>query len=118
MLRKVNRLEKNRHFQFIYKKGTKVYSKSLYIVFLPTKYKHCKAGVVVSNKLGKAVYRNKIKRRIREILRQMLKERLINEKNNYVLVAKSGIENLSFLELKNEIYHTFKKGNLLNEENN
>ncbi|MGN1227195.1 MAG: ribonuclease P protein component [Christensenellales bacterium] len=116
MLKRKNRLTKNRHFQYIYKKGSKVYSKNLYIVYATTKIKPCKIGVVVSNKVGKAVYRNKVKRRIRAVLNEMLPE--IKNGYNYILVAKPEIINLNYLQIKNEIYSIFKKSNLLIEKDN
>ena len=66
MLKKENRLKKNRHFKYIYKHGeTKVLNK-LSLVYIKTKFKTYKVGFSVSKKVGKSVVRNKIKRRLRE----------------------------------------------------
>ncbi|MBQ8748848.1 MAG: ribonuclease P protein component [Clostridia bacterium] len=116
MLNKKNRLTKNRHFQYIYKKGSKVYGKDLYIVYATTKIKPCKVGVVVSNKVGKAVKRNKVKRRIRAIVNEILPK--LKNDFNYIIVAKPEIIDLDFKKMKSEIYSVFKKGNLLNEDSN
>lgn len=111
MLNKKYRLTKNRYFQYIYKKGKKVYSKSLYIVYVPTKISPCKIGVVVSNKVGKAVKRNKVKRRIRAVLSQIIGQ--ISNKYNYVVVAKPEIINNDFKQIESEINYAFKKGNFI-----
>ena len=113
MLNKKNRLTKNRHFQFIYRKGEKVYSKNMYLVYAPTKIKPCKVGIVVSNKVGKAVKRNKIKRRLRVIIGEMIGN--INQNYNYILVAKPEIIETDFLGLKKEVNYLFKKGNLIEQ---
>lgn len=114
MLSKKNRLTKNRHFQFIYKKGSKVYSKYLYIVYASTKLKPIKVGVVVSNKVGKAVKRNKVKRRLRAVVAQLLPN--IKSDYNYIVVAKPEIIELDYKAIKKEVTNAFKKGGLLNSE--
>ena len=116
MLNKRYRLTKNRHFQFVYKNGVKVFAKNSYLVYVPTKIKPCKIGVVVSNKVGKAVVRNKVKRQIRSIIDEILQ--FLNNDNNYVIVAKPEIIHLDYLKLRKEIIYLFKKANLLNEDIN
>lgn len=111
MLSKKNRLTKNRHFQYIYKKGSKVYSKNLYIVYATTKIKPCKVGVVVSNKVGKAVKRNKVKRRLRAIISEMLPK--IKNDYNYIVVAKPEIIDLDYMAIRKEVMNAFKKGELI-----
>lgn len=116
MLNKRHRLTKNKYFQYIYKKGCKVYGKDLYIVYAPTKIRPCKIGVVVSNKVGKAVKRNKVKRRLRAILDSVLGS--IKNDYNYIVVAKPEIINVDFERLEKELITTLKKGDLLIEKNN
>ncbi len=114
MLSKKNRLTKNRHFQFIYKKGSKVYSKNLYIVYAPTRLKPFKVGVVVSNKVGKAVKRNKVKRRLRAVIAELLPK--IKSDYNYIVVAKPEIIELDFKAIRKELTNAFKKGELLQSD--
>ncbi len=111
MLEKKRRLTKNRYFQYMYKKGNKLNSNHMYIIYLPTKYRPNRYGFVVTNKIGKAVKRNLIKRRLRSIVEEMLSS--INSSNNYIVVAKEGICDLSYLELKKEFHTLLKKGGLL-----
>ena len=113
MLSKENRLTKNKYFQYIYKKGEKVSSANITVVFAPTKLKPIKIGITVNNKIGDAVVRNKVKRRLRAILRSLLKD--LNQKYNYVIVVRPSIINLDFLEIRKELKYVLKKGNLLNE---
>ena len=113
MLSKENRLTKNKYFQYIYKKGEKVSSANITVVFAPTKLKPIKIGITVNNKIGDAVVR--VKRRLRAILRSLLKD--LNQKYNYVIVVRPRIINLNFLEIRKELKYVLKKGNLLNESN-
>jgi len=83
---------------FLYKNGRKIYSDNFIVFFLP--YKEMKSAVVVSKKISKkAVVRNKIKRRVRHICRDMLKN------GKYVIVVKKDVSNIEFEKLRND----FKK---------
>lgn len=61
---KYQRLKKNADFQRLFKKGKKVFSKDLTIIYTPCKSKTV-MGIALSKKHGKAVKRNRIKRLIR-----------------------------------------------------
>ena len=112
MLERKRRLNKNRYFQYMYKKGNKVNSKNCYLVYLNTKFKPNRFGIVVSNKIGKAVKRNLVKRRLRAIIAEIIDN--INHSNNYIIVAKETISNLDFQSLKKEVCELFKKGGFFN----
>ena len=60
-----------------------------------------KVGVSVSKKIGKSVTRNLVKRRIKENFATIIPS--ISEPHNYVVVARSGIENATFQEIGDEI---------------
>ena len=112
MLKKINRLKKRKEFAYIYKKGTRIYSPNLTLVKIDSKLPFCKIGFSVNNKIGKAVIRNKIKRRLREIIKPLIPQ----IKNcNLILVAKPNITELDFQQLKNETINLLKKGKIINE---
>ena len=96
----------NKHFSYIYKKGKRISTKNLTLFVLQSKYNNYKIGFSVSKKLGKANERNKLKRRLREIVRV---ENLPKNFNNYVLLAREGSQNLEFDKLKAQVVELFKK---------
>ena len=61
---KYQRLKKNVDFQRLFKKGKKVYSKYLTVIYTPHR-ESTVMGIALSKKHGKAVKRNRIKRLIR-----------------------------------------------------
>lgn len=107
MLNKKNRLTKRKEFGYIYKKGKRVNSQYINLVYTSTKLQHARFGFVVSKKIGKAYIRNKVKRRLSEIIRLDIDN--ISCEYNYVFVAKPGIDSLSYQQLEQEV------GKLLNK---
>lgn len=70
MLPQPYRLTKRKDFREIYRSGRSIGGKLLVVKFRPNHLDHPRAGVVVSKKsVRKAAWRNKAKRRIREIIR-------------------------------------------------
>ena len=114
MIKRENRLKKNRHFNYIYKHGASARYGCVALVYLKTKSKPYKVGFSVSNKIGKSVVRNKIKRQMRESFNQIAK--LVDGRFNYIFVAKDGIVEKSFFEIKQNMINAVRKAGLLNEQ--
>ena len=64
------RLQKNRAFQYVYRKGHSCACRNLVLLLAPGREK--KVGFSVSKKVGHAVTLNKVKRRLRECFRHHL----------------------------------------------
>ncbi len=66
--------------------------------------------VVVSSKISKkAVVRNLLKRRLRQILKEVLKQETYLASLNIAIVSKLGISAISFQELKKDVIKLFEK---------
>ena len=113
MLPSINRLKKRKEFAYIYKNGKRFNSKNLSLVLINSKLNVTRVGFSVSNKVGKAVQRNKIKRQLRSIVREQLNNLRIHQ--NFVLIAHPTIVECDFSKMEAEVLSLLKKGNLLNE---
>lgn len=111
MLKHVNRLTKRKEFAYIYKNAKSTFNKNLTLLYLPTKLKEPRIGISISKKVGKAHVRNKIKRQIREIVREMLPN--LNQKFNYVFIVRPTMVNLTYLEIYNNVENVLKRANLI-----
>jgi ribonuclease P protein component len=68
-------------------------------------------GITVSTKLGGAVQRNRIRRRLKEVYR--LSEHTVHSGYSIVIVARHGSRFAAWNELKSSVLHLFGKLGLL-----
>ena len=111
MSAKLLSLSKNEDFKSLLN-GKKISNKYLTIFFksLSDKSnKYLNISFVAQKKLGNAVKRNKIKRRLRNIMNQILKISKINLNYSYLLIAKKNIINAKFFDIKEVILKDYKK---------
>ena len=111
MSTKLLSLSKNEDFKSILA-GRKISNKYLTIFFkrLSGKSnKYLNISFVAQKKLGNAVKRNKIKRRLRNIMNQILKISKLNLNYSYLIITKKNIINASFSDIKEITFKDFKK---------
>ena len=111
MRSKILALSKNEEFKKLLKKK-KVSNKYVTIFFghLDNKdHKRLNISFVTKKKLGNAVKRNKIKRRLRNIMHQILKISKINLNYSYLIITKKNIINANFSEIKEVVFKDYKK---------
>lgn len=91
-------IKENYEFRRIYAKGKSGVSPFLVVYCRPNRRGHNRLGVTVSAKLGKAVVRNRVRRRLREIYR--LSQPGMKRGYDIVLVARSRAVTASYRELE------------------
>ena len=67
-------------------------------------------GFTITKKIGSAIVRNKIKRRLKSIIRKLLKceDYYFDSSFNYILICKKEIVKVSYNDLENELIDKFK----------
>lgn len=91
-------LKKNYEFRRLYKKGKSAVTPYLVLYVRQTGRDTNRIGVTVSNKIGKAVVRNKIRRRLREIYR--LNETQFQPGWDLVVVARTRAMTAEYAKLQ------------------
>ena len=110
MKSKIVSLSKNEDFKSILG-GQKVSNKYLTIFFKKLSNKNIKKlniSIVTKKKIGNAVKRNKIKRRIRNIMKDASKEINLNLKYSYLLIAKILVLNDPYEKIKQTLFTDFE----------
>lgn len=112
-MKKENRLKKRKQFNWTFKNGTSVHTNDLVLIYTSSWAKDYKVGFSVTKKVGKAVVRNKVKRRLREVVTKLNGK--ILPKHTLVFVAKPSIVQTEFAEIDRQVKLLLKKANLIKE---
>ena len=105
-MKKSFRVKREKDFKAIFKDGTSFANRKFVVYQLENQQNHFRVGLSVSKKLGNAVTRNQIKRRIRHIL-QSVKGSLV-EHVDFVVIARKGVETLEYAEMEKNLLHVLK----------
>ena len=111
MKTKISSLSKNEDFKSILT-GKKIKNKYLTIFFKKLSGKNNKKlniSFVTQKKIGNAVKRNKIKRRLRNIMIEALKKMDLNLSYSYLIISKKKIFDDEFQSIKKTIINDFGK---------
>ena len=110
----VEKLRRPADFDRAYSEGKKVPSSSLVLFFCPSRQGGTRLGVSVSKKIGNAVVRNRVKRRLRETFR--LNKHGLKKGYDLLLVARAGIQEMKFREVEAIALELFRRGGLISPE--
>jgi ribonuclease P protein component len=112
MLPKINRLKKNNDFQKVFKSGRGFSEDFLFLKFLDNGLKISRFGFIISNKITKkATLRNKIKRKLRELVRQKLPK--IKKGLDVVIVVRALPDTENFKKIEKVMDRLFSKAGLI-----
>ena len=111
MKSKILALSKNEEFKNLLKQK-KISNKYVTIFFGSLENKDIKKlniSFVTKKKIGNAVKRNKIKRRLRNIVNEAVKKISIKFDYSYLVIAKPSMLNKEFKDIKETLFQSFKK---------
>jgi len=111
MKSKIVALSKNEEFKNLLKQ--KKFSNKYVTIFfgklMNKDNKKLNISFVAKKKLGNAVKRNKIKRRLRNILNEAVKKISINFNYSFLVIAKSSMLNNEYKLMKETLFQDFEK---------
>ncbi len=107
MLAKANRLNKHGSFAYVYRNGKRFSEADVVLICVPAR--SARVGFSVSNKVGKAVVRNKVKRRLRAAVGARLSRMAGCQA---VFVANVSAADKDFLTLDGEVASLLKRAGL------
>jgi ribonuclease P protein component len=108
MLPTTNRLTKKKEFEEIFKKSQSSYDKIMGVKKAINQLEVSRFGIMVGLKVSKeAVVRNKIKRRLREIIRKQIN--LIKPGLDIIIITLPAIKEKDYHELEVSIRQHFRK---------
>ncbi|GAB1421243.1 ribonuclease P protein component [Anaerolineales bacterium] len=109
-----NRLRRTDDFARVKQNGRIIRHPFILLSVLPNQLSYNRYGIVTGKRIGKAVSRNQVKRRIREILRLLHS----NLKQGYdiVVIPHPTIVHHDFSEIQEAIKNLFQRAGLVDEE--
>ncbi len=108
-MKKRERLKARKDFVSVYRKGRAWTNQLLVLRALSSDLPHHRCGFVVSKRVGKAVARNRLKRRLREGLRPLA----VQPGWDLVLLARLPAAKASYHELREAIVNLLSRARLL-----
>jgi len=107
------RLRSNEDFKKVYKYGKSYWNRNLVIYFRKNELDHCRIGFTVTKKIGNSVVRNKIRRRMKEIIRKNIDN--ISGEYDIILVPKKNVADIDYKTLESATIHILKLAGLLKD---
>lgn len=106
-MRKSYRVKKEKEFQKVFVTGKSTANRNFVVYVLPKEEQaHFRVGISVGKKVGNAVCRNAVKRKIRASLQQM-GDHLLSEVD-FIVIARPSVALLSFQEVYSNLQHVLK----------
>jgi len=106
-LKKDNVIRKNKDFKKVYKHGRSYADKNLVFFILKNNKNNTRFGITTAKRINKAVVRNKVRRRLKDIVNK----NLANIKDGYDVVVMSRVRGMEcdYKELENSFVKLGKK---------
>ncbi len=105
------RLRRREDFSRVYRYGQSVSNLKFVVYYLPnSKLEKFRVGISASKKIGTAVIRNRVRRLVKEVVRQHAEK--VKSKFDFVFIAKKTTAELSFEECERNVLHIMKKAAL------
>lgn len=102
------RLKKRKQFVRVMDKGRKLISSGLILLYAPNELTENRIGFTVTKKVGNAVTRNRIRRRLREVVRLGL-PRFKKTGYDFVLIGRKSTFERPFYRLQKDFSYLLKE---------
>ncbi|MGF3066447.1 ribonuclease P protein component [Facklamia sp. P12945] len=111
-MKKEYRVKSDKDFQRVFHQGNSTANRQLVIyTYSKPGQKHFRVGLSVSKKLGNAVFRNQIKRYLRQALHEV--EDMVIPEVDFLLIARKDICDKDLKQIKKSIIHVMKKAKII-----
>lgn len=111
-MKKSYRVKSDKDFQAIFSQGQNVANRKFVVYRLAKKQDHYRVGLSVGKKIGNAVMRNAIKRKLRHVLMELAPNL---RHDDFVVIARKGVEELDYHEIKRNLIHVLSLAKLYQE---
>ncbi|CAM3631263.1 ribonuclease P protein component [Marinicrinis lubricantis] len=112
-MQKKYRLAKREHFHIVFKYGKSVVNHQFVLYYRSSRHiEHFRLGVSVSKKIGNAVVRNRIRRKMKEIVRLHKDE--VARGYDLIMIARKPVTEMDYHQMEKSILHILRKASIIN----
>ncbi|SFM12419.1 ribonuclease P protein component [Salibacterium qingdaonense] len=116
-MKKAYRIKKNHEFSRIFEKGRSSANRQFVIYVMDnSRNDYYRTGLTVSRKMGNAVTRNRIKRLLREVLRDI--DSQIEVGRDYIIIARKPVADMDYAQIKKSLKHVMNVAGVLRKRDN
>lgn len=101
-------LTKRQEFVEAARKGRKIVTRTLILQVMPCPHGTLRTGFTATRKLGNAVTRNRVKRRLRAVAAEVLPQQALSG-YDYVLIGRGATADCPYAQLVNDLGYALKK---------
>ena len=114
-MRKAYRVKKEREFQAVFHTGDS-FANRKFVVYRLEKpgQPHFRVGLSVGKKVGNAVNRNEVKRKIRAAVYSIKEE--IDPELDFIVIARPSVKGLTYDEVRSNLVHVLKLAKIIDRE--
>lgn len=109
-MKKENRLRKSKEFDRVYKHGKNYWNRQLTIYVYKNNTETTRVGYTITKKIGNAVTRNKVRRRMKEIVRLNFEN--IDSGYDIIFIPKKNVVDLPYDKLEKSMIHVMTVGKI------
>lgn len=115
-MKKAYRVKTEADFQKVFHQGQSMANRQFVVYSLnKEKQAHFRVGISVGKKLGNAVERNSIKRKIRHSLIEFDQKDLIKAELDFIIIARAPVSRMDYHEIKKSLLHVLKRAHIQKE---
>ncbi len=115
LMRKEHRLRQRSDFRRVFRCGKSVANRQFVLYSYARKDNGpVRIGISVSKKVGNAVVRNRIRRRVKEVVRQWTEQ--LPEQNDFIIIARRPAAEMDYKQIQSSLRHVFNKGNAFRKQ--
>lgn len=113
-MKKAYRVKSEKDFQKVFNGGNSKANRQFVVYTLPKSgQEHFRVGISVGKKIGNAVIRNQVKRRVRQALQELDKEHSFKDELDFILIARNPVSQMDFFEIKKSLLHVLSLANVI-----
>ena len=110
-MKKSYRVKKEKEFQQVFLNKESYANRRFVVYVLKKEQRHFRVGISVGKKIGNAVTRNAVKRKIRASI-YALKEQ-IDDTYDFIVIARQGVQDLTSEEVMTNLRHVLNLAKIL-----